>query len=1152
MTLVVDFDALASDYQQVLQQAQIQHKIQITPLQALRGGNTGAQLHLVSISQSSSHQVQHAILKLDHVNPKARAGEMELHEQALRLSPPDFARKHIPAYPYQPVKSGETSAIFYAIAGQSLHNYRSLASYTQSVQLETIFSAAFRYLLREWNADAAFEQAAHPQSLFPRWLSYRLNPGGNIERFFVEILRLPADLPGLVIQGRVFPNPFRYARDAQPWGSVRPIDVLTGFQHGDLNTANLLVRFAPGETRLDGFFLIDFALFKAGMPLLYDHTYLILSHLIQELARMPFSRWIELVIALAADDLPDPARAPVEAAGAVSAIRAGRVAFTNWIAERHPSLNDDLWAQYRLAAVAAGLNFCNKTGVSERERLAGLIYAAAHLQPVLNRFGAPLPTEVQVLPLDFNSNAAPPLAYSPTAPAARFDNLPLAPTSFVGREEEVQQLAAMLQRDEVRLVTLTGMGGAGKSRLALQVGARLVDAFEHGVCFIPLADVHDPDLVLSTISQQLGLREGGNQPMLDNVRGYLQPRRMLLLVDNFEQVIDSASLVADLLAVAPGLKALVTSRTPLNLRGEHEFPVPPLRLPASPQSLAPADAHRYEAIHLFIQRAQAVQPSFHLTTENAPAVASLCQQLDGLPLAIELAATRVKMITPQAMLSRLGDRLRLLTGGARDQPTRQQTLRQTIDWSYDLLGDSAKRLFARLATFSGGWDLEAAEAVCNPAGDLDDVLASLEGLVNSSLVHREETPDGRLRFRYLETIRAYALEKLAESGETARMAEAHAFYYHAQADRIGLSIYGADAQRMLAWFAAEHDNMRAALAWFLESGRTINLGVGILSVIIWFWYRRGHLREAREWARRYLERMNRQQPSPELAYVLGFSGTLAMWQGDLEFSIGMNKEAVTVAEVSEDEVAIGFAYMGMGVVQLNRGDAAAARPFLQGCLEIFRGIQFVFGISNSLIHLANASLALGDIPAARAYLEQAMPVAQGIGEPWLIASVLNNRGEVARVEGDYEQAQQYYLQSEQLFGVGGDREDQNRLVHNLGYIALYQGRLAEAAQRFRQSLIVFRELGNQRGIAECLAGFARLAQRRGQPVEAATLLGAASTLIRSAGADWWPSDQVEYRNGLSEIQSSLTAEAFDTAWREGKAMNMEQALAYQANLSADW
>ncbi|HEX9438481.1 MAG TPA: NB-ARC domain-containing protein, partial [Roseiflexaceae bacterium] len=375
-------------------------------------------------------------------------------------------------------------------------------------------------------------------------------------------------------------------------------------------------------------------------------------------------------------------------------------------------------------------------------------------------------------------------------------NLPAQITVFIGRERELAALRNLLGRDDVRLVTLTGPGGTGKTRLSLQIAAEALDMFAHGVWFVSLAPIGDPDLVAATIAQALGVREAGGRPIRELLRSYLREKRTLLLLDNFEQIVDAAPLISELLAFAPGLKVLVTSRTTLHLSGEREYPVPPLGLPPTDDRRWTTDDRKagdptlewpnmraetisqYEAVRLFIERAQAARADFAVTNENAPAVAEICARLDGLPLAIELAAARIKLFPPQALLGRLGNRLKLLTGGARDLPERQQTIRNTIDWSYQLLNDAEKTLFMRLGVFVGGCTIEAVEAVCNAEGDLPmDIIDGIAALTDKSLLRQEEGIDGEPRFTMLQTIRAYALDRLEALGSAEALWQQHAEYY---------------------------------------------------------------------------------------------------------------------------------------------------------------------------------------------------------------------------------------------------------------------------------------------------------------------------------------------------------------------------------------
>jgi predicted ATPase/class 3 adenylate cyclase len=371
------------------------------------------------------------------------------------------------------------------------------------------------------------------------------------------------------------------------------------------------------------------------------------------------------------------------------------------------------------------------------------------------------------------------------------NNLPVQPTPLVGREQEVAQVCERLRSPEVRLLTLTGPGGTGKTRVGLQAAAELLEEYEDGIFFVSLADVTDPDLLASTIAEALGVTEGGDQPPEELLKGYLRDREILLVLDNFEQVLEAAPLLDELLSTALHLKVLATSRAALRLYGEHEFPVPPLSLPDPKRPLPPESLTQYEAVRLFVERAKAVKPDFSVTNENAPAVAEICVRLDGLPLAIELAAARIRLLPPKAMLARLGSRLKLLTGGARNLPERQRTLRGAIEWSYGLLPPEERTLFARLSVFAGGRTLDAMEAICNPEGELD-VLEGVQSLLEKSLIRQEEGPEGEPRFLMLETIHEYAREKLEESKEAEETKAAHAGYFLAMSEEAEPELKGPD------------------------------------------------------------------------------------------------------------------------------------------------------------------------------------------------------------------------------------------------------------------------------------------------------------------------------------------------------------------------
>ena len=1065
----------------------------------------------------------------------------------LSKAPPDFARAHIAELVFDRVEHEGAIAIFYRIAGQSLLKYRPLSSYGQQSQLKTIFTATNTVLLSEWNRNPTFKQAVHPQKVLEKWLGFRLDAGGNIERFLQSICQVNPDIAGLLINGNVFPNPLTYARKPEHWGKARPIDIATGFIHGDLNTNNILVKFSENNEDIEGYYLIDFALFKEQMPLLYDQRYLEMSYLMHSMSQVSLAKCVNLLTRMAEVDILDPHKAPIEMSGASAVIGSARSAFDSWVRENHPSLHDDLWGQYWLAGVAAGLSYCHKAAQPEEQRLAGLIYAAANLKRYAALFGLPTPTEVAGLyDEDLLSSAPRRPSISRPSTGMPLHNLPAQPTTFIGREDEIARTREMLLRKDVRMVTLTGPGGTGKTRLSLEVASRLLEHFKHGVFFVPLGDVTDPNQVISRIAQELEVREAGSQPLLENLKDYLRDKNILLILDNFEHVVSAAPVVADLIASASSLKVLVTSRIRLNLRGENELAIDPLDAPDSAHLSSLERLRDNESVKLFMERARAANPSFILTDENASAIAQICQRLDGLPLAIELAAARVKMLSPQAILARLTDRLKLLTGGARDLPARQQTLRNTLDWSYSLLNAQEKTLYARLAVFVGGFTLEDAEAVCNLENKLD-ILEGIASLVNNSLLRQEELADGEPRFRMLETIREYALERLSESSEMPELQQRHAHYF------VGIILnqasFGVTSRNATAWLnriESEHDNIQAALEWSLMTPAGRGLALSVLATLTWFWYRRGFFNEGRIWTERILASSG-EEPGPIRAAALQMSARMAMWRGDLNNAVARAKESLILWQRLEDEQNVPMSLMETAVVLINMGRDSEAYTLLKEAEVLFRESGKSYFHAVTLVHLGNVALGLGNPAQARDWLDQAYPLFQEIGEEWGLSFVLNNLGEVARVRGDYEQARRYYLESEALLRATGDKGDLARLIHTLGYIATHNGDYNQAEAQFRESLAMFRKLGNQRGIAECIAGLASLRARQGKQQIAAQMLGAAEALLGASGAAWWPADRVEVEKTREILESELDEETFTAAWAEGQGMTLEQAVAFVSN-----
>ncbi len=721
-------------------------------------------------------------------------------------------------------------------------------------------------------------------------------------------------------------------------------------------------------------------------------------------------------------------------------------------------------------------------------------------------------------------------------------NLPIQLTSLVGREREVTDVAALVRSPEVRLLTLTGPGGTGKTRLALQVAAEVLENFEHGVYFVALAAVSDSGLVLPTIAQALGVADLGDRSPLARLLDYLREKEMLLLLDNYEQVLDAAPLLAELIAAAPRLKVFITSRAVLHVYGEQEYPVPPLSLP-DPKRLPRLESlSQYEAVALFIQRARAVRSEFEVTSANAPAVAEICAQLDGLPLAIELAAARSKLLSPQAMLGRLQSRLGLLTGGPRDLPTRQRTLRGAIDWSYALLDPAEQRLFLRLAVFVGGFTLSAAEAVCAHLDDMD-VLEGLTSLVDKSMLRQVGADEaGEPRFLMLQTLREYAHELLVTSGDGETMRRRHAEYYLAQAEQAEQELLSPRQADWLKRLETEHDNVRAALRWCIDS-RQAEQAMRLGGALWRFWYVRGYLYEGRRWLSEVLALPCAPAQSEARAAALNGAGNLAYNQGDYSTAKTLHEESLRIRRELGDSRAAAGSLNNLALIARRHGDYAVARALLDEALELNRALGNRSWEAINLNNLGSILTEQGDHAAARELQEASLSIFRELGNEWGEAMALCDLGQVAYNRGDIAASRVLYEESVALQESVGDRRVMAIALTGLGNIACRLGDHKAARAHLAEAMAISREIGDTWCTVRALEGFANLAVAQGEP-ERSLRLDMAAGALRSRIVAPLSANERRALERRSEItRQALTSLEFDRVFGE-KVLALDEAVGY--------
>ncbi len=731
-------------------------------------------------------------------------------------------------------------------------------------------------------------------------------------------------------------------------------------------------------------------------------------------------------------------------------------------------------------------------------------------------------------------------------------NLPAQVTTFVGREAELEAMSDLLcpaaGRSPGRLLTLTGAGGSGKTRFSLELATRILksapDRFADGAWFISLSLISDSSLVIPAIADALGVSETARTSLLSDIKNHLHQKRLLLLLDNFEHVMAAAGVVGELLAAAPGVSAIVTSRAPLRLYGEHEQPLAPLPMPDPARLPTLADLSHSPAIALFVDRARAADPAFRLTPDNAAAVAEICVRLDGLPLAIELAAARARLFAPAAMLGKLQSRLPFLAARARDLPARQTTLRAAIDWSYNLLSEAERRLFTQLSVFVGGFTAAEAEHVAGTELE-PDMMERLLALVDQSMLRLLPATEAGAepRFRMLTLLREYAGERLAAAGEWDEVHRRHAAHFLALTRQADSDLRGPGQLACLRRLEAEQDNLRAALAWSTERpAPDVHLGLALASTLGWFWYIRGHWSEGNDWLTRTMAMAD--APPPLRAQAMKSQALLLSALNRFDEAIPLFHRSLELFAQHPDLVGQGEALSWLGRAEFRQKRYDAAEAYSTEAASLFRAAGDRFGEALALRNIGDVMRLTGRYDEADRYFQQALIISRSTGEGWALGMILNSIGELTRLLGRYARASELYDEEIGLERTFGNRVQLATALHNQGHTMLRLGDPARSTALFDESLGLYQSMDNRRGVCLCLAGLAGVAAQTGRAEQAARLLAAVSVHLTPMGAHLMgPADQAEYDWHLATVCAALAPSAFEAAWESGRRLTLEQATA---------